>query len=52
MMGLLGFVNLTFSIYKYKCIKVVWKYECLNLLNAYFHGASEADFCKNCILPH
>ena len=52
MMGFLGFVNLIFSIYKYKCIKVIWKYKCLNLLNAYFHGAPEADFCKNYILPH
>lgn len=52
MMGFLGFVNLTFGIYKYKCVKVIWKYKCLNLLNAYSYGAPEADFCKNCILPH
>ena len=24
----------------------------LNLLNAYFYGALEADFCKNPVLPH
>lgn len=52
MMGFLGFANLIFSIYKYKCIKVMWKYKCLNLLNAYFHSAPEADFCKNPVLPH
>ena len=52
MMGFLGFVNLTFGIYKCKCVKVIWKYKCLNLLNAYFHGAPEAVFYKNCILPH
>ena len=52
MMGFLGFVNLMFSIYKYKCISVIQKYKCLNLLNAYSHGAPEADFYKNCILPH
>ena len=50
--GFLGFVNLIFSIYRCKCVKVIWKYKCLNLLNAYFHGAPEADSCKNCILPH
>lgn len=50
--GILGFVNLIFSIYRYKCFKVIWKYKCLNLLNAYSPGAPEADFCKNCILPH
>ena len=52
MMGFLGFVNLIFDIHKYKYIKVVWIYKCLNLLNAYFHGAPEADFCKNPVLPH
>ena len=41
-----------FNIYKYKRTKVVRKYKCLNLLNAYFHGALEADFCKNPVLPH
>ena len=48
----LHFVNLIFNIYKYKHTKAVWKYKCLNLLNAYFHGAQEADFCKNPVLPH
>ena len=52
MMGFLCFVNLIFGIYRYKCIKVIWKYKCLNLLNAYFHSAPEADFCKNPVLPH
>lgn len=52
MMGFLGFVNLVFSICKCECIKDVWKYKCLNLLNAYFPGAPEADFCQNYILPH
>ena len=51
-MGFLGFVNLMFSVYKYKCIKIIWKCKCLNLLNAYFHSAPEADFCKNPVLPH
>ena len=50
--GFLYFANLMFDIYKYKCTKVVQKYKCLNLLNAYFHGALEADFCKNPVLPH
>ena len=52
MMDFLGFVNLIFSIYKYKCTKVIQKYKCLILLNAYSPSALEADFCKNCILPH
>ena len=50
--GFLYFMNLIFNIYEYKRAKVVWKYKCLNLLNAYFHGAQEADFCKNPVLPH
>ena len=44
--------NLTFDIHKYKHRKSIWKYKCLNLLNAYFEDASEADFCKNSVLPH
>lgn len=52
MMEILGFVNLIFGIYKCKYTKVIQKYKCLNLLNAYSPGAPEADFCKNCILPH
>ena len=50
--GFLHFADLIFNIYKYKRTKVLRKYKCLNLLNVYFHGALEADFCKNPVLPH
>jgi hypothetical protein len=48
----LHFINLIFDIHKYKHKKSIRKYKCLNLLNAYFHGVQEADFCKNPVLPH
>ena len=46
------FANLMFNICNYKYTRAVWEYKCLNLLNTYLHGAQEADFCKNSVLPH
>ena len=50
--AVLRFVNSAFGICKYKSAKLVWEYECVNLLNVYFGGMSEAYFCQNPVLPH
>jgi len=50
--AVLCFVNSVFGICKYKSLKSVWEYECVNLLNVYFGGMSEAYFCQNPVLPH
>ena len=50
--AVLCFVNSVFSICKYKSLKFVWEYECVNLLNVYFGGVPEAYFCQNPVLPH
>ena len=49
---ILRFVNSAFGICKCKFPKSVWGYECVNLLNVYFGGMSEAYFCQNPVLPH
>lgn len=50
--AVLRFVNSVFGICKCKFLKSVWEYECVNLLNVYFRGVSEAYFCQNPVLPH
>ena len=50
--AVLYFVNSAFSICKCKFLKSVWEYKCVNLLNVYFGGISEAYFCQNPVLPH
>lgn len=50
--AVLHFVNSTFDICECKSAKLVWEYECVNLLNVYFGGMSEAYFCQNPVLPH
>ena len=50
--AVLRFVNSAFGICKCKSVKLVWEYECVNLLNVYFGGISEAYFCQNPVLPH
>lgn len=50
--AILYFVNLTLGICECKSAKLVWEYECANLLNVYFGGMSEAYFCQNPVLPH
>ena len=50
--AVLRFVNSVFGICKYKFPKSIWEYECVNLLNVYFGGMSEAYFCQNPVLPH
>lgn len=50
--SVLRFVNSVFGICKCKSAKSVRGYECVNLLNVYFGGMSEADSCKNPFLPH
>lgn len=50
--AVLCFVNSAFGICKYKFPKSVQEYECVNLLNVYSGGMSEAYFCQNPVLPH
>lgn len=50
--AVLCFVNSMFGICECKSTKSVWEYECVNLLNVYFGGMSEAYFCQNPVLPH
>lgn len=50
--AVLRFVNSALDICKYKSAKLVWEYECVNLLNVYFRGMPESYFCQNPVLPH
>ena len=50
--AVLSFVNSAFSICECKSLKLVWEYECVNLLNVYFGDVPEAYFCQNPVLPH
>lgn len=50
--AVLHFVNSAFNICECKSAKLIWEYECIDLLNVYFGGISEAYFCQNPVLPH